>query len=202
MCILYLQYKNDAKHISTQERAKTLQKLPSNLRTATPCDTARQPSRTSIGKRPLPLRPSSHGQEGDVAGDQEGEDDGGKRPLSLAAEGAASIAWAKSCPSPRLDSAGRVTALTVTRGSLARAGTTQVFTEGAVFYNLKELVRAPVRASSAFAPPSCHLRSLAVVQEAICSKQKGIVLQSVKDVLTDLLSDDMVTQDKVGTQTL
>ena len=101
---------------------------------------------------------------------------------------------------PRLDSTGRVTALT--RGSLARAGTTQVFTEGAVFYNLKELVRAPVRASSAPAPPSCHLRSLAVVQAAICSKQKGIVLQSVKDVLTDLLSDDMVTQDKVGTQTL
>ncbi|PRP81228.1 GAJ protein-like [Planoprotostelium fungivorum] len=35
--------------------------------------------------------------------------------------------------------------------------------------------------------------------EKICSKEKGIVLQSVKDVLTSLVNDGMVKTDKIGT---
>jgi len=35
--------------------------------------------------------------------------------------------------------------------------------------------------------------------EGICSKQKGIVSQSVKDVLQNLVDDSIVKTDKIGT---
>lgn len=34
--------------------------------------------------------------------------------------------------------------------------------------------------------------------EKACSKQKGIVLQTVKDIATGLVADDLITSDKIG----
>ncbi|KAL0245405.1 hypothetical protein I308_104529 [Cryptococcus tetragattii IND107] len=70
----------------------------------------------------------------------------------------------------------------------------EIFHESAEFYSLKELEKIAPSESflpSSFLPPRLKLWCN--------SESKGIVVQSVKDVLDDLVSDGFVFMDKIGT---